>query len=166
MGARYTATEVAKFLAIAAYEDNKPLTHLQLQYLCYRAWCCYYALHQKALFDDYFFASAAGPRLYGPYYCFFSYGSMPITPSSARICFKIFPTVEETCLRPADQKFLRFILSDAPDSVRRLYDLYTGADSPWRKNWSDHLRIIDRSSITDTLPKPVKINKKEGMSHD
>jgi len=74
----YDAKEIANYIINKCYEENKPVSNLQLQKLLYFMWTDYYRRTGKPLFTDNICAWQLGPVVPGVYYEYCAYGGRPI----------------------------------------------------------------------------------------
>lgn len=74
----YSAMAVANYIINKCYQDNKPVSNLQLQKLLYFAWIGYYKKTKKTLFWDAICAWQFGPVVPEVYYEYCVYGGRPI----------------------------------------------------------------------------------------
>ena len=74
----YTANAVANFFIEKGVENNKPLTHLQIQKMVYFAHAVYFKKHKKPLIVNPVFAWKYGPVIQDLYSELKDYGDSPI----------------------------------------------------------------------------------------
>jgi len=74
----YNAMEIADYIINRCYEENKPVSNLQLQKILYFVWVDYYRQTGKTLFGDSICAWQFGPVVPEVYYEYCAYGGRPI----------------------------------------------------------------------------------------
>lgn len=74
----YNAIDVADYIINKCYNDEKPISNLQLQKILYFAWIEYYNKMHKPLFIDNICAWQFGPVVPDVYYEYCVYGGRPI----------------------------------------------------------------------------------------
>ncbi len=71
--------DVAKYVITKCYNDDKPISNLQLQKILYFIQYSFIEQHRQQLFEEDFEAWQFGPVVPKIYHEFKRYGSMPIT---------------------------------------------------------------------------------------
>lgn len=74
----YNAMSVADYIINKCYEEDKPVSNLQLQKILYFTWIDYFKQTRKTLFWDTFCAWQFGPVIPDVYYEYCVYGGRPI----------------------------------------------------------------------------------------
>lgn len=116
----YNAMEVADYIINKCYEEDKPVSNLQLQKVLFFAWIDYYKQIGKSLFGDLFCAWQFGPVIPIVYHEYCVYGGRPINIKC------------ETEIKKDDAKILDVILSNYVDvPVNILVDMTHRKDSAW-----------------------------------
>lgn len=78
MKGKYIVEQIAKFVITYLYNENKPISNLELQIYLYYLWIEYYKEFGEYLFPDNFWAWWQGVVIPNIYYQFCIYGSNPI----------------------------------------------------------------------------------------
>lgn len=74
------ALDVAAYIVRYCYDNNTPISNLQLQKILYFVWIDYYKEKRIRLFEDFFYAWSLGPVVIPVYNKYCTYGGMRIRP--------------------------------------------------------------------------------------
>lgn len=78
MKGKYIVEQIAKFVITYSYNENKPISNLELQIYLYYLWIEYYKEFREYLFSDNFWAWRQGVVMPNIYYRFCPHGIYPI----------------------------------------------------------------------------------------
>ena len=121
MKGKYIVEQIAKFVITYSYNENKPISNLELQIYLYYLWIEYYKEFGEYLFPDNFWAWWQGVVIPNIYYQFCIYGSNPIR-KSFEICMD----------SKKDENFIKKFVDDCEDiSIYELIEMAHHSEGAW-----------------------------------
>lgn len=123
MKGKYIVEQIAKFVITYSYNENKPISNLELQIYLYYLWIEYYKKFGEYLFSNNFWAWRQGVVIPNIYYQFCPHGIYPILK-----CFDINEIDED------DKWFMKSIIKKYNKlSLYELFKLPCRDGSAWEK---------------------------------